>query len=169
MAGLVAQHHVVLAGGGERVEIVVHLLMEAVGGDSALVTGERRAEDRNHERRPFAGEQAQGGLVEGIAAADNVGGDVTPVGMTMNRDGKTAFVTLGRANYVAFVDTATRKIESYVPVGGRPRGAVLSADEQTLYVANGASNNLSIVDVPSGKAIEAVAVGRSPHSVQADN
>lgn len=96
-------------------------------------------------------------------------GDVTPVGMTMNRDGKTAFVTLGRANYVAFVDTATRKIKSYVPVGGRPRGAVLSADEQTLYVANGASNNLSIVDVPSGKAIEAVAVGRSPHSVQADN
>jgi YVTN family beta-propeller protein len=34
--------------------------------------------------------------------------DVTPVGMTMTRNGKSAIVALGRANHVAFVDTATR-------------------------------------------------------------
>ncbi|MBV9251726.1 MAG: beta-propeller fold lactonase family protein, partial [Acetobacteraceae bacterium] len=34
--------------------------------------------------------------------------DVTPVGMTMTKDGSTAIVTLGRANHIAFVDTATK-------------------------------------------------------------
>ena len=60
-------------------------------------------------------------------------GDVTPVGMTMNRDGKTAFVTLGRANSVAFVDTATRKIKSYVP--GRPSQEASSAPTSRRFMS----------------------------------
>jgi PQQ-dependent catabolism-associated beta-propeller protein len=96
-------------------------------------------------------------------------GDVTPVGMTMNKDGKTAFVALGRANYVAFVDTATREIRDYVLVGSHPWGVALSANEKTLYVVNWVSDDLSIVDVPSRKAIKAVPVGRGPHSVQVDD
>src|SRR5260370_40840373 len=48
--------------------------------------------------------------------------DVTPVGMTMTRDGKSAIVALGRANHIAFVDTATRKAEAYVLVGSRAWG-----------------------------------------------
>jgi PQQ-dependent catabolism-associated beta-propeller protein len=63
--------------------------------------------------------------------------DVTPVGMTMTRDGKSAIVALGRANHVAFVDTATRKVEDYVLVGSRAWGVALNPDEKTLYVANG--------------------------------
>jgi YVTN family beta-propeller protein len=35
--------------------------------------------------------------------------DVTPVGLVMTKDGKTAFVTLGHAAHVAAVDVATRK------------------------------------------------------------
>jgi PQQ-dependent catabolism-associated beta-propeller protein len=95
--------------------------------------------------------------------------DVTPVGMTMTRDGKSAIVGLGRANHVAFVDTATRKVEDYVLVGSRAWGVALSPDEQTLYVANGLSDDLSIVDMESRKAIRAVPVGRVPHSVLADD
>ena len=45
----------------------------------------------------------------------------TPIGMTMTKDGRTAFVALGNANYVAFVDTATRTIRDYVRVGKGPR------------------------------------------------
>jgi YVTN family beta-propeller protein len=35
--------------------------------------------------------------------------DITPVGITMTRDGKRAFVGLGKANHVAFVDVATAR------------------------------------------------------------
>ena len=93
----------------------------------------------------------------------------TPVGMITDNDGKTAFVALGRANYVAFVDTATREIRDYVLVGSHPRGIVLSADEKTLFVVNRVSDDLSIVDVPSRKTIKTVPVGREPHSVQVDD
>ena len=95
--------------------------------------------------------------------------DVTPVGMTMTRDGKSAIVALGRANHVAFVDTATRKVEDYVLVGSRAWGVALSPDEKTLYVANGLSDDLSIVDMGSRKAVRSVPVGRTPHSVLVDD
>lgn len=95
--------------------------------------------------------------------------DVTPVGMTMTKDGKSAIVALGRANHVAFVDTATRKVEDYVLVGSRAWGVALSPDEKTLYVANGLSDDLSIVDMGSRKAIRTVPVGRVPHSVLVDD
>jgi PQQ-dependent catabolism-associated beta-propeller protein len=95
--------------------------------------------------------------------------DVTPVGMTLTKDGKTAIVALGRANHIAFVDTATRKIENYVLVGSRAWGVALSPDEKTLYVANGLSDDVSIVDMSSRKALRAVPVGRIPHSVRVDD
>jgi PQQ-dependent catabolism-associated beta-propeller protein len=95
--------------------------------------------------------------------------DVTPVGMTMTRDGRSAIVALGRANHVAFVDTATREVEAYVLVGSRAWGVALSPDEKTLYVANGLSDDLSIVHMASRKAIRAVPVGRVPHSVLVDD
>jgi YVTN family beta-propeller protein len=74
-----------------------------------------------------------------------------------------------RANYVDFVDTATRKIQHYVPVGRGPRGVALSDDEKTLYVVNGLSDDVSIIDVASRKVITAVPVGHAPYSVMADD
>ena len=43
--------------------------------------------------------------------------DVTPVGLAMTKDGKTAYVTLGHAAHVAMVDVAARKVLGYVLVG----------------------------------------------------
>jgi DNA-binding beta-propeller fold protein YncE len=65
--------------------------------------------------------------------------DVTPVGIAMTKDGKTAYVTLGRAAHVAIVDVAARKVLGYVLVGKRAWGLTLSRDEKTLYVANGSA------------------------------
>ena len=95
--------------------------------------------------------------------------DVTPVGMTMTRDGTTAIVALGRANHIAFIDTASRKIEDYVLVGSRAWGVALSPDEKTLYVANGLSDDVTIVDMASRKTLRSVPVGRVPHSVRVDD
>ncbi len=98
--------------------------------------------------------------VNGARAAD-----ITPVGLTISRDGKRAFVGLGKANPVAFVDVATRKTTAVVPVGKRAWGVALDSSEKTLRVMNGLSDDLSFVDVASAKASKTVPVGRVPHSV----
>jgi PQQ-dependent catabolism-associated beta-propeller protein len=94
--------------------------------------------------------------------------DVTPVGMTINAAGDTVYVSLGRANHVAFVNTATHEIEDYVLVGSRAWGTQLSPDEKLLYVANGLSDDVSIVDVATRKNIRTISAGRIPHSVLVD-
>ena len=55
--------------------------------------------------------------------------DVTPVGLVMTKDGKTAFVTLGHAAHVAVVDVATRKIAAYILVDVN-RGHLLKFSEK---------------------------------------
>jgi YVTN family beta-propeller protein len=95
--------------------------------------------------------------------------DVTPVGIAMTRDGKTAFVALGHANRVAVVDVPTRKVTDYILVGTRPWGLGLSRDEKTLYVTNGLSDDLTVIDVPGRRAVASVPVGRVPYGVVADD
>ncbi len=89
--------------------------------------------------------------------------------MTGRLADKRAVVSLGRANHVAIVDTATRKVKDYVLVGSRPWGVALSPDEKTLYVANGLSDDLSIVDMRSHQSVRTVPVGRVPHTVVVDD
>jgi len=95
--------------------------------------------------------------------------DVTPVGLTMTRDGKTAYVTLGHAPFVAVVDVATRKVQGYILVGKRPWGITLSRDEKTLFVANGFGDDITIIDVKSRTALISIAVGRIPWGVVVDD
>jgi len=90
--------------------------------------------------------------------------DITPVGLVMTRDGKKAFVSLGRANHVAFVDVATLKVEKLALVGKRAWSLALNKAETQLVVVNGLSDDVSLVDVASGKATKSVRVGRVPHT-----
>jgi PQQ-dependent catabolism-associated beta-propeller protein len=95
--------------------------------------------------------------------------DVTPVGMVLSPDGKTAYVALGRANHVAAVDVASRQVRGYVLAGKRAWGLGLSRDGKTLFVANGLSDDLTLVDTGTLKAIRTVKAGRVPHSVVVDD
>lgn len=95
--------------------------------------------------------------------------DITPVGMVMARDGRTAYVALGKANHVAVVDVPTRIVRKLVLVGKRAWGLALSRDSRMLYVANGMSDDVSIVDTTKGAAIRSVKAGRVPHSVVIDD
>src|SRR5215467_5026847 len=94
--------------------------------------------------------------------------DVTPVGLAMTKDGKTAFVTLGHAAHVAVVDVPTRKILSYILVGKRSWGVTLSRDERTMFVANGFGDDITVIDVRSRKATVSIPVGRIPWGVIID-
>jgi PQQ-dependent catabolism-associated beta-propeller protein len=89
--------------------------------------------------------------------------DITPVGITMGKDGKRAFVALGKANHVAFVDVASRKVEQLVLVGKRVWQVALNKAETQLVAVNGLSDDLTIVDVASAKALKTVRVGRVPY------
>lgn len=95
--------------------------------------------------------------------------DVTPVGITLSKDGKTAVVALGRANHVAFVDVATRKVTDYVLVGKRAWNTSLNKDNSLLFVVNGLSDDLSIIDVASRKVLKSVPIARVPHTVLIDD
>lgn len=95
--------------------------------------------------------------------------DVTPVGMALSPDGRTAYVGLGRANHVAVVDVASRQVRGYVLVGKRAWGLALSRDGSRLYVANGLSDDMTIVDTQKLKALKTLRVGRVPHTVVVDD
>lgn len=98
--------------------------------------------------------------VKGIRAAD-----ITPVGIQMSRDGSLAFVALGKANQVAFVDVAARKIKTLVLVGKRPWNVTLDKAESRLYVVNGLSDDVTVIDVAGAKAIKSIPVGRVPYGL----
>jgi PQQ-dependent catabolism-associated beta-propeller protein len=91
--------------------------------------------------------------------------DITPVGIQMTRDGKRAFVALGRANHVAFVDVAARKVTDLVLVGKRAWNVALDKAEARLWVVNGLSDDVTVVDVAAAKAVKSVPVGRVPYGV----
>jgi PQQ-dependent catabolism-associated beta-propeller protein len=94
--------------------------------------------------------------------------EVTPVDLVMARDGKTAYVALGRANHVAVVDVASREVRKYILVGQRPWGLTLSQDERRLYVSNGLSDDISIIDTGSLRTLRSVPVGLVPYKVLID-
>jgi PQQ-dependent catabolism-associated beta-propeller protein len=96
--------------------------------------------------------------LKGVRAAD-----ITPVGITISRDGKRAFVAMGRANHVAFIDVASRKLTDTVLVGKRAWHVALNAAQTQLVVVNGLSDDVTIVDVASAKAIKSIPVGRVPY------
>jgi YVTN family beta-propeller protein len=94
---------------------------------------------------------------------------ITPVDLVITKDGTRAYVALGRANYVAVVDTRSRQVLDYILVGKRPWGLMLSQDERQLWVANGLSDDISIIDTKAGKVLVSVPVGRVPYGILIDD
>ncbi len=95
--------------------------------------------------------------------------DVTPVGMTITKDGSKALITLGRANHLAIVEAKTRKVLQYVLVGSRAWDVDLSDDETTAFVTNGLSDDMTVIDMGSMRPVQSIPVGRTPHSVRVDD
>ena len=94
--------------------------------------------------------------------------DITPVGLIMTKNGKTAYIGLGAANHIAVVDVGTRKPTDYVLVGKRPWSLALTGDEKTLFVANGKSDDVSVIDTGSLKVRRSIPAGRVPYGVVVD-
>ena len=88
---------------------------------------------------------------------------MTPVGLELNAAGERAYVTLGRANHLAYVDVKTREITDYILVGSRAWGVTITKDEKTILVANGLSDDISVIDEESKRVLKSVRVGSVPY------
>lgn len=90
-----------------------------------------------------------------------------PVGIEMTRDGRRAFIALGRGKLVAEIDPTTLKMRRTYNVGFRAWNLALSPDETRLYTANGLDGDMSVVDIVANRTIATVKLGGKPWGIVA--
>jgi YVTN family beta-propeller protein len=127
--------------------------------------------------RAYSTNEADGTLsVIDVASRKVIGtiklpGEAKPMGIAVTRDGKTIYVSTGRAGQVVAIDAAADSVTGSVTVGKRPWGVALTPDGTKLYTANGPSNDVSVVDtktltvtktIPAGGVPWGVAIGPKP-------
>ncbi|PYJ05455.1 MAG: hypothetical protein DME67_05260 [Verrucomicrobia bacterium] len=88
-----------------------------------------------------------------------------PMGTAISSDGKELYVSTGRGNTVAIIDTAKNAVATTIPVGNRAWGIALDPSGSKLYTANGASNDVSVVDLKSRKELHRIKVGDGPWGI----
>jgi PQQ-dependent catabolism-associated beta-propeller protein len=88
-----------------------------------------------------------------------------PVGIEMTRDGRRAFVALGRGRLVAEIDPKTLKLLRTYDVGFRAWNLALSPDEARLYTANGLDGDMSVVDIIANRTVGSVKLGGKPWGI----
>jgi YVTN family beta-propeller protein len=88
-----------------------------------------------------------------------------PMGTAISPDGKEVYVSTGRANAVAVIDSGTSAVTATIPVGKRDWSIALSPDGAKLYTANGASNDVSIVNLKTRKELKRIKAGDGPWGI----
>lgn len=91
---------------------------------------------------------------------------LTPVDILFDQTGTLAFVALGAANHVAFVNVKTLEIEKYILVGRRAWGLGLSPDNKMLIVLNGLSDDFTIIDIDAQRPKVTRQAGLIPHAIE---
>jgi len=88
-----------------------------------------------------------------------------PMGTTISGDGRELYVSTGRGNAIAIIDTQKKDVATTIPVGNRDWGIALDPGGTKLYTANGASNDVFVVDLKTRKELRRVKVGDGPWGV----
>lgn len=83
----------------------------------------------------------------------------------ISKDGKELYVSTGRGNAVAIIDTEKNEVATTIPVGNRVWGIALDRTGSKLYTANGASHNVSAVDLKLRKELRRIKVGDGPRGI----
>ncbi len=94
---------------------------------------------------------------------------VKPKGILPSPDGKRLYVSLGRGNAVAVLNSDTLALEAAVPAGSRVWGLALSKDGTRLYAVNGLDSTLSVIDTLALKEIAKLPTGEMPWGVALDD
>lgn len=70
-----------------------------------------------------------------------------------------------KADGIAIVDTAARKLLKVIPAGSDPEQFDLSADGKRLFVSNEDAGRTSVVEIESGRVLKSIPVGGEPEGV----
>src|SRR4051812_36516545 len=100
-----------------------------------------------------------------ITAIKIEGADVRPMGSVASRNGREVFISTGRGNLVAVIDSETNTVVARIPVGQRPWGIALNPGGTTLYSANGLSGDVSVIDVATRKETARIKAGAGPWGI----
>jgi YVTN family beta-propeller protein len=92
-----------------------------------------------------------------------------PMGTVVSPAGKELYVSTGRGNGIAIIDTEKNEVATTIAVGNRVWGIALNPSGTRLYTANGASNDVSVVDVKSRKELRRIRVGDGPWGIAVVN
>ena len=98
-------------------------------------------------------------------AANLSDGIIQPVGIRFTRDGRRAFVALGRGKRVVEVDPQTLQIRRAWPVGLRAWNLALSGDEKRIYTADGLDGTMTIIDLEKDET-RAIKLGGKPWGIE---
>jgi YVTN family beta-propeller protein len=104
-------------------------------------------------------------VIEGGTVVATIPVGNRPRGLAVSRDGKRAYIALGKDDAVAVIDVVNRRVVDRIPVGADPEQVAVSPDGRTLYVSNEVLDSATAVAV-DGHAIHfRVAVGTEPEGV----
>jgi YVTN family beta-propeller protein len=87
------------------------------------------------------------------------------MGIAVNRDGSTVYVTAGSFGHLFLIDPVKNAQLSSFEVGQRPWGIALMPDGKTAYTANGPSNDVSLIDLAAKQVLKKITVGNRPWGV----
>jgi len=89
-----------------------------------------------------------------------------PMGAVLAPDGRTLYVTTGRAGSVVTIDLGSRRVtREFEGVGKRPWGVAVSSDGKRVFTANGPSNDVSVIDAATGEVQKRIPAAGSPWGV----
>ncbi|WIY02234.1 beta-propeller fold lactonase family protein [Amycolatopsis mongoliensis] len=108
-------------------------------------------------------------LATGHASTISVGH--APYGVTLAKDGRTAYVTNRGGNTVSVLDvsTATPAVRTTVTVGTHPNQSVLDAAGRRLYVADGDSDQVSVLDTATNRVVRTLDLAPYPNAPVGSN
>jgi YVTN family beta-propeller protein len=114
---------------------------------------------------PQTGQPTLGGISVVSAATDKVTSTISlpwadPRKIAFSPSGATAYVTT--AGGLVVINTATQKVEAFVPGLGNPEDVAVSPDGKTVYVTNTVQGLVDVISAATNKVTCAIRVGQLP-------
>ena len=104
-------------------------------------------------------------VIEGNKVVATIPVGNRPRGLAVSKDGKRAYVALGKDDAVAVIDIATRRVIDRIPVGSDPEQVAVDGHDRMVYVSNEALDSASAVAIDGHALRFRVAVGKEPEGV----
>ncbi len=105
-------------------------------------------------------------------ASGKVVGSITGLqgthGVVFDSDGKTGYISDGRANEVVIFDRATLAKLGSIPAGMNPDGMVFEPKTKTVWAFNGRSKNVTVIDTGKRTVVATIALPGKPEFPTAD-